>query len=70
MIIEVCVRSMDHHYIGQTMLPKYHACIQGEHGYWGCGRYPQEAIDSVKRSHPERFTGPYTVVFIEGLQPR
>lgn len=58
MIVEVCERMMDY-YIGPggEMLPKYHACIAGEQGYWSCGRSVEEALADLLKSHPERFPG-------------
>lgn len=63
--IELSERLMDHWYCGDKQMPKYHAQIAGEGGYWGCGRNPEEAIESVLRSHPERFPDGRNSVVVE-----
>lgn len=66
LVVEVCERMHDYWTDfssgGSVQRPKYHACIQGEEGYWGCGRNIEEAIDALARSHPERFDGKQPLV--------
>jgi len=54
-MMETSERLMDGWYLDGKRLPKYHAQITGEPGYWGCGRTPEEAVLSVMRAHNERF---------------
>lgn len=71
--IEVCERLMDRRYVpvikdgrvvDTEVRPKFHACIKGEHGYWGSGDSVQDAIGSVINAHPERFG--LKITFLEG----
>jgi hypothetical protein len=34
----------------------YHACIEGQPSFWGCGKTPDAAVGSLVQSHPEQFS--------------
>jgi hypothetical protein len=34
----------------------FHACINGEPGYWGCGKTLHAAIGNLILTHPGRFS--------------
>lgn len=55
--IEVCERLMDY-WVGSDGVkrPKYHAQIKDNPGFWGCGKNCDEAVGSLIRSHPEKFS--------------
>lgn len=52
MKIEVCERILDRTWDDK---PKYHAQIENEPGYWGCGKSVDEAIGNLINSHPKTF---------------
>ena len=63
-VIEVCERLMDYalepelkrdRCVGMKRVPKFHAQIKREPGFWGCGKSHDEAVGSLIRAHPEYF---------------
>lgn len=56
---EVCERVMDYwvdYDNGAKRMPKYHTCINGNEGVWGCDRSIISAIRDVAKYHPEELT--------------
>lgn len=54
-VVEVCERMHDFHIVDGKTVFTFHAQIQGESAYWGCGRSPDDAVLQLTRTHPDKF---------------